>query len=202
MSTSDAAPWKDKLWKELRLLKPEELCDRACVRFSQEGFYSMDSMGREYRIYTDDQRVEETGGDPLASDPDFQLTLLSYLIHAKAIPLTGKWVSEKDLKGGSIFFRGPHQLPAAPLVEKYGRNADLFLEAGKALGGKPLDFGDVCLEFQVLPRVPLACVLWVKDEEFPARVSFLFDSSIEAHLELDVIFALVSSVVRKLLNNT
>ena len=69
------------------------------------------------------------------------------------------------------------------------------------LGGKPLDFGDLSLEFSVLPRVPLACVLWVEDEEFPARVSFLFDSSIETHLELDVIFALVSSVVRKLLHN-
>ena len=201
MNTSNATPWKDKLSKELRLLKPEQVCDRACVRFSREGFYSIDSMGGEYRIYLDEERVEETGGDPLALDPDFQLALFSYLIYAQGIGLTGKWVSEKDFKGGSTFFRGPHQLPAAPLVKKFGRDAGLFLEAGKALGGKPLDFGDLSLEFSVLPRVPLACVLWVQDEEFPARVSFLFDSSIEAHLELDVIFALVSSVVRKLLLN-
>ncbi|MBA7533956.1 hypothetical protein ES705_26202 [subsurface metagenome] len=197
MSTSNATPWKDKLCKELRLLKPEEVCDRACVRFSREGFYSIDSIGGEYRIYIDEERVEETGADPLASDPEFQLTLFSYLIHAQEIRLTGKWVSEKDLRGG----RGPHQLPAASLVKKFGRDAELFLEAGKVLGGKPLDFGDLSLEFSVLPRVPLTCVLWVEDEEFPARMSFLFDSSIEAHLELDVIFALVNSVVRKLLHN-
>jgi len=201
MSTANATPWKDKLCKELRSLKPEEVCARACVKFSREGFYSIDSMGGEYRIYIDEKGVDETGGDPLAADPEFQLTLFSYLIHAQEIGLTGKWVSEKDLRGGSTFFRGPHQLPAAPLVKKVGRDAELFLEAGKVLGGKPLDFGDASLEFSVLPRVPLACVLWVEDEEFPARVSFLFDSSIEAHLELDVILALVSSVVRKLLYN-
>ena len=169
------------------------------MRFIREGFYSIDSIGGEYRIYIDEERVEEAGGDSPASDPEFQLTLLSYLIHAQEIPRTGKWVSEKDLRGGSIFFRGPHQLPAAPLVKKFGKNAELFLEAGKALGGKPLDFGDVSLEFSVLPRVPLAIVLWAEDEEFPARVSFLFDSSIETHLVLDVIFAMVCSVVRKLM---
>ncbi|MBW1801801.1 MAG: DUF3786 domain-containing protein [Deltaproteobacteria bacterium] len=201
MSTPYATPWKDKLCKELRLLKPEEVCDRAGVKFSREGFYSIDSIGGEYRVYIDEERVEETGGDPLALDPEFQLTLFSYLIHAQDIDLTGKWISEKDLRGGSTFFRGPHQLPAAPLVKKFGRDAGLFLEEGKALGGKPLDFGDVSLEFSVLPRVPLTCVLWVEDEEFPARVSFLFDSSIKAHLELDVIIALVNSVVRKLLSN-
>lgn len=201
MNIPSATPWKDKLSKELRLLKPEQVCDRACVKFNQEGFYSIDSMGGEYHIYIDGDRVEESNGDPLSSDPDFQLALFSYLIHAQNIGLTGKWVSEKDLKGGSTFFRGPHQLPEIPLVKKFGSNAELFLEAGNVLGGKPREFGDISLEFSVLPRIPLTCVLWVQDEEFPARVSFLFDSSIEAHLELDVIFSLVSSVARKLLGN-
>ena len=54
---------------------------------------------------------------------------------------------------------------------------------------------------QALPRVPVACVLWVEDEEFPARVSFLFDPSIESHLQLDVVLALVRCIAKNLLES-
>ena len=63
------------------------------------------------------------------------------------------------------------------------------------------EYGDLGLEFQALPRVPVACVLWVEDEEFPARVSFLFDPSIESHLQLDVVLALVRCVAKNLLES-
>ena len=68
---------------------------------------------------------------------------------------------------------------------------------GETLGGKRINYGDAALEFRALPRVPLSCVLWAADEEFPAGVNFLFDPTIESHFPLDVILALVHSVVRR-----
>ncbi|MEE8440824.1 MAG: DUF3786 domain-containing protein, partial [Spirochaetia bacterium] len=56
------------------------------------------------------------------------------------------------------------------------------------------------MSFPVLPRISLAVVLWVKDEEFPARVTFMLDSSIEAHLSLDVIVAMTKSVTAQLIS--
>ncbi len=76
------------------------------------------------------------------------------------------------------------------------------MEIGTALGGtKVEEYGDIALEFMALPRIPVVCVLWAEDEEFPARVSFLFDPSIESFLPLDVILALVRSVVKRLLES-
>ncbi|MGQ9629262.1 MAG: DUF3786 domain-containing protein [bacterium] len=182
-------------WEDLRDLEPKDVCGRASVRFDEAGFYSVDFMGRKYRVFPGEERVE---GDDLASDPDFKLLLLSYLIRAQDAPLAGRWVSEKGLREGSTFFQGPHKLPVDPLIERFGGDPEGFLRAGAALGGKKMEYGDAAMEFLALPRVPIACVLWVGDEEFPARATFLFDPSIDLHLPLDVVLALVRSVVRKL----
>ncbi|HEC61577.1 MAG TPA: DUF3786 domain-containing protein [bacterium] len=197
MFQTNGEPWKEKLWKELRSLKPEEVCVRAAVRYEQ-AFYSVLFMDREYRVYPEEVRVK---GDFLAADPEFRLLLITYLVSAKDLLPDGTWLSEKSLKGGSIFFQGPHRLPGGPILERFGRNPEMFLYVGEALGGKRINYGDAALEFRALPRVPLACVLWAADEEFPAGVNFLFDPTIESHFPLDVILALVHSVVRRLVES-
>ena len=50
----------------------------------------------------------------------------------------------------------------------------------------------------VLPRVPVVMVLWERDEEYPARLSVLFDASIAQHLPLDAIYALVTVICRRM----
>lgn len=199
MSDSQIAPWRETLWEQLRNVNPEDICPRAVVEFNKDGFYSVNFMDNEYRVYSNDENIEGPEGDSLASYPKFELLLLSYLVGAMNIPLTGNWVSEKDLPGGSIFFQGPHRLPDSALIKNYGKNATQFLEIGEKLGGKKLEYGDASFEFRVLPRISIGCVLWVEDEEFPARVNYLFDSSIAHHLALDVVYALIKSFVRKFL---
>ena len=58
--------------------------------------------------------------------------------------------------------------------------------------------GDAALELQPLPRVPMVCVLWQADEEFPGRASFLFDSTAASQLPLDVILDLTHRTVDRL----
>jgi hypothetical protein len=159
-------------------------------------------MDKEYHIYPNEERVEGPVGDVLVSDSEFILLLLTYLISAQDVFFGGRWVSERDLPGGELFFRGPHQLPTTNLIARFGKDPEKFLAIGKALGGKRLpEYGDVGLEFQVLPKVPIACVLWAEDEEFPARLSFLFDPSLASHFPLDVVLALVRCMVKNLLES-
>jgi hypothetical protein len=189
-------PLGDKQWKELQNLEPDDVCRRSCARFDAQEGYAIDFMEKEYRLSIDKERTEGPDGEVLALDSELQLLLLTYLLSAQEVPFSGKRISEKDIPGGELFFRGPHALPTNPLIERFGRNPKQFLEIGTALGGKRIAYGDVAIEFLALPRIPVACVLWAEDEEFPARVTFLFDSSIDAHLPLDVVLALVRSVVK------
>jgi hypothetical protein len=194
-------PLGDKQWKELQALTSEDVCRRASVCFDEKGCYVVPFMDKEYHVYPKDERIEGPENDVFVSDSEFVLLILTYLISAQDVLFEGKWVSEHELPGGDLFFKGPHQLPTAELVKRFGKDPEKFLEIGKAFGGKRLpEYGDVGLEFQVLPRVPIACVLWAEDEEFPARVSYLFDPTAASHFEhLDVILAFIRCVVKNLL---
>jgi hypothetical protein len=201
MTDSQIAPWRDILWEELRSFDPQKVCTEASVSCSNDGLYSIVFMGREYYVSFSEEKVKGPEQDMLVPYPTFELVLLSYLTKAKNIPLHGRWVSEKEIPGGSTFFRGPHSLPEMPIMQRYGKDPDGFLEKGESLGGKKMEYGDVSLEFLMLPGIPLVCVLWVEDDEFPARVNYLFDASIGQQMPLDVVYAMVKCFVRKFLKS-
>ncbi len=190
--------WGPKLWETLRSQQPEGVCRRSGAVWDPAGCYELSSLGRKVRVFPEEERLE-SADESLVSSVDFQLLLVSYLTGAQNIDPVGDWLSEKELRGGSIFFRGPHALPAAPLEKRFGNDPEGFREKALALSGIPLDFGDVSMVFPILPRISFAIVLWAADEEFPSRVTFMFDSSVSAHLEPYVIFAMTQSVTQKLL---
>ena len=201
MSDSQIAPWRETLWNEIRSVDPGNVCPKASVQYNEDGFYSVVFMGKEYSVYPTEEKVTGPKGDTLVSYPKFELVLLSYLTKAKNIPQYKKWVSEKEITGGSTFFRGPHSLPEIPIMKRFGKDPEGFLTAGESLGGKKAEYGDASMAFLMLPRIPMICVLWIEDDEFPARVNYLFDASIEHQMAMDVVYATVKCFVRKFLGS-
>ncbi|MBF0538534.1 MAG: DUF3786 domain-containing protein [Nitrospirae bacterium] len=102
------------------------------------------------------------------------------------IPLSERLVPPEGLKGGEMFFKGAHALPLDKLAARFGADRDGFLDRGIALGGEVVSLGDVAIRVSPFPRVPVVLILWLKDDEFPARVNLLFDSTCEFHLPLDM----------------
>jgi len=131
--------------------------------------------------------------------PLLELLTLVYLLNARAVPTSGRMVSVKELKDAH-FFQGPHELPTAPLLERYGSDAQGFREAGNRLGGTPMDLADASFRLLAFPRVPLYWLLWEGDAEFRARVSVLFDRTVELHLPADAVWGLVGLVSHALLH--
>jgi hypothetical protein len=132
-------------------------------------------------------------------DPLLELATVLYLIHAQDVyPLGRDIVGPQDLKEGH-FFQGPHELKIAPLVERYGRDLDGFRQATEKLGGEPLDMADAAVRLKPFPRVHLYYLLWEADDEFPARMSVLFERSIENVMAADAIWGLVNRVSTELL---
>jgi hypothetical protein len=185
-------------WEELATLDTDEVCRRSLASYdAKQEAYHMPLLNQDYRILPCRRFIAR---DRDASAPSHRyegicfseaLVLVIYLLRAKEIPLARKQQTEKDLPGGETFFRGPHELSRQPILEHFGRNPEGFLRAGSSLGGERLDFGDAAFRFWALPRVPLDYILWVEDDEFPARVTLAFDATVAGHLPLDVIWALV-----------
>ncbi len=190
-------------WEKLSTLHPTDVCNRteAIYHPSREGFllpvYNLRYLilpkeKKILRMEWNDRPVEE------ALRPYFFLMVLVYLTEAKDIKPVHTWISEKDLKGGSTFFRGPHRLDVEELTNLYGKDLDAFLETGKGLGGSEILYGDRGFALEVFPKVPLAYILWKGDAEFPPKISVLFDSTIESHLSLDIIWCMVAETSRRL----
>ena len=184
------------LWDELASMDVSEVCGRAAVRYDQgRGCYQIPFLHQTYGCYPDKRLfdcLDHDGSQELSFQ--FYLVLLTYLIRSRPIGLTGRMITGGEIKGGDFFFKGPHVLFTRPLEEKFGRDAQTFEKIGLRLGGCQTEFGDVSFRLWPLPKIPLGYILWLADEEFPARLVVTFDASIEEHFPLDVIWALVNLV--------
>jgi hypothetical protein len=198
MYWSESTSGRARLWQALARQEAPEVCRRSLAT-AEEGAYSLRFLDRQYRVEPEAGRIGGPQADPLLADAEFELLVLTYLNQAVATPAEGTWISEKDLPGGSLFFRGPHALPLQPLLARFGGDLPAFRRAAEALGGRGLPYGDAAYGFTALPRIPAGCVLWAGDEEFPARVNMLFDRSLARHLPLDAVLALVHCLGLRLL---
>ena len=191
-------------WEKFTELHPTSVCNRseAIYHPSREGFV-LAVYDQRYLVLPRPRKIlrMERDGQPMEEEIPFFLSLmiLAYLIEVKDMKLSHTWVSEKDLKGGTMFFRGPHSLDMRALEGRFGKNPEAFLQAGRGLGGSEVLFGDKGFSIDVFPKVPVANVLWKGDEEFHPRVNVLFDSTIQNHLPLDIIWCMVTETTRRLL---
>jgi hypothetical protein len=144
------------------------------------------------------RRPVGTQWEPL-DDPLLELASVIYLVNVNDVyPLGRDLVGTHDLKEGH-FFRGPHELRTAALIERYGQDLQGFRQVSDTLGGESLDMADAAVRLKPFPRLHLYYLLWMADEEFPARMKVLFERSIENVLAADAIWALVNRVSTELL---
>jgi hypothetical protein len=191
-----------ELWKTLADLPSKGVCRRSLASYdSHLHCYQVQVLNELYRVLPREMVIHRPEDRTEFLSIELRLLILQYLVQAKELSLAGKWVTEKELKNGEMFYRGVHSLDMfkKALEEKFGHRPGDFLEAGLSIGGVNVDHGDAGLKFQALPRIPVLFILWAADDEFPATVNILFDPTIEHHLALDTIWGLVRVITFKLL---
>jgi hypothetical protein len=184
---------EDKAWAILGQLEPDEVKRNAAVLYDKEkGCYILKSLSMRFTVCPADRSISGATpeGEVLTKRLAyfFNHAALWYLAGARDIGLTGRLVRPDDLKDGRQFFKGTHELPLGGLARKYGSDKELFLKRACELGGEVLGLGDASAELLPLPRIPLTLILWLGDEEFPARADVLFDSSAEQQVPIDIIW--------------
>lgn len=114
----------------------------------------------------------------------FSLRLLSLLYLAKTdgTAPSGKWLAYRELPGGRFYEPVVQRSVEEPLALAFGADAGAFASACEGMGGLPVSHGDAASSFALFPRVLLSFILWRADDQFPARVQVLFDSSAIRHL--------------------
>jgi len=195
------------LWERLRNADPAAISRSAQVRFDAQaggaGAYIVPFLNAELLCFPDRESIELLNPSPdrdyYKLDFGLYLATLHYLLEAQAGAggLVGRWISEKDIPGGQLFFRGHHAFQTEPLLELLGARLDVFRAAAQRLGGTPVNMGDAAFRLWAFPLVPVLFVLWEGDDEFQPDIHIRFDAGINLHLRtLDVIWALVNVTCR------
>lgn len=187
-------PGEDMAWDELDRLDPEDVCRRSSAAYAPESAtFRLTVFGQPVLLSKTERLVSAatSAGERLLETlgPHLRLSALWHLKGARDLPLSGRLVKPDDLAGGDIYRRGTHVLPLDKVAGRYGRDPAAFLERGMELGGERLDYADASLRLFPLPRVPVAMLLWVGDDEFQARAGLLFDSTCQLHLPVDVLWS-------------
>ena len=102
---------------------------------------------------------------------------LHYLNNADGRLPSGRLRHFREFKDGHFYEPAFNRRTRDILVSMFGNDPGLMAKAGTKLNGKPIQTGDAAVELSYFPCMPITCILWKGDEEFPPEASVLFDET-------------------------
>jgi hypothetical protein len=178
---------------------PKEICrNNRCSYDPIRKNYILQLWGDTYTLDWNHGSIDLSGTTSPAPHAFFYLFIIYYLLLPEDIKLQGEWISEKDLPGGTTFFRGPHLLPTNLISDRFANNLKAFCRCCKDLGGTPLEMADAAFSFTIAKDIPVAVLYWTGDDDFPAEAKILYDKGISQQLPLDIVFALAFEVCTRI----
>ena len=127
-----------------------------------------------------------------------KILILHYLTLAKGSPISNKVIAYRELPEGASYFPTFSKRAIKPLLDYFGKEPRLLIDAAKRLGGYKADYGDMAVTINAFSQVPITLVLWRGDDEFAPEGSILFDSTIPDYLSTEDINVLCETIAWKL----
>ncbi len=198
-----------KAVKELQGLNPRQVASRSGAEYLETstttGRIKLKFFGRDYLINFPQYTVEKSDSEQEANNDQEvlainRLLLLHYILSADGTSLGKKWTTLRQFSGGQSYESVLKTRFSKPLEQSFGGNLDGFIAAAEAIGGERLSFGDASFIFNVFPRLPLAVVLYLADEEFPSSADILFDTAAGNYLptyDLTIVTSLLAEQLTK-----
>ena len=186
---------------------PKEIaCKRGAQYDAGKNLFTLKYFNREYLISYPEGSITLKNCNDIDLSHKYnsisdKILIMSYLYRCSKSGLTGKWVPYREIKGVGYaydFFAG---YGIDKLTKFFGHNGELFLKAGEKLNAEKLSLGDMALQFNIFPNVPVAMVLWLADEEFEAQANIFFDSSASKEVHIEDLASLCSKAADELIRS-
>jgi hypothetical protein len=184
---------EEQAWGDLSSLDPEAVCRRTRTIFDGKSqtfklkfFSQYIDVSLHSKLISSQEREGELLLERLRNYAN--LSILSYLIQASDVSCSGKFVNPADIAGGQIYTGGTHVLPVQLIADKYCTDREGFIRRGRILGGQELSLAEASLLVHPFPRIAVGILLWLQDDEFPARSVLLVDSSSQKQLPPDALW--------------
>lgn len=163
----------------------------------RDGEFRIPFFNKRYRVSFPGGEVREEEGEEPAIW--LKILLLHYLLTADGTPVADSWIAYRHLPGAALSEGRFLNMATKPLLGAFGQDLEGFKRAAEALGGVAMSrTGDAAYYFLAFPHVPVACLLYLGDEEVSPSVSILFDASAPHYLPTEDLSYLGSYLSRAL----
>ncbi len=149
--------------------------------------FGRDCLVRRDGVYLDGRKIDTIGS----------ILTVRYLLQAGSANLRNLWLPYRDLRDGGQFARYIKAHLEDRIAQLFSKKTSVLKGRLEAIGGKPYEGeaqSDLAILVHPLPRVPVLCLFWDSDEEFPASFQFLFDASAPSYLDLESLAAALQYV--------
>jgi len=177
----------------------EKQCSKSGAIYLDSQRVSLEYLNQPYLIHIPDAEVSPAAGNEAVPVRE-KILILHYFTQAKGTPLSGKQVTYRELKEGSLYAPVFYQRAIKPLVDHFGSEPHRLAEVAQVWGSQPAEYGDISVTVPAFPCVPLTLILWKGDDEFPPEGNLMFDSTVPDYLTSDDTHALCEIVAWKLVS--
>jgi hypothetical protein len=121
------------------------------------------------------------------------IPFLTYVLYSKGIPVSGNWVSFRELKDGKEeypLFQRRCEEPMKRVADTY---TDLFDDMVHIFSGKQVEKqfeSDISVVLYPLPKVPIMVCYWLPEDGLESSLHVFFDKTAEDNLGTQIVFTL------------
>jgi hypothetical protein len=188
----------DVLREKIRAMQLNRLADHCGAKLVGQQI-QLNYWGKQIAISWPELRARQLadGGECSVYDEGM---LLYYLLQADGTAMVDRWISYRELPGGSFYSQAFQGYSGDRLARVFGARPEAYRAAAKNMDGILLpDLPGVAYAFLPLPRIRLAAILYPGDEEFAARASILFDAAASHYMTTDGLALLGAGLVGRLI---
>ncbi len=157
-------------------LDPAEVTRRLpSVKWDGKEFY-VNLMGTQYAISYPAYSIRSVDGGMLPTLPT-QTFLLRYLLEAKDITSTGKWLTFREMPWGELYIKPYTGRVLTRAAFTFGTRVEAFRQACEKMGAQKVAHGDAGYSFCFIGCYEIQILVWAGDEEFPPNAQVLYSDN-------------------------
>jgi hypothetical protein len=177
----------EKLKSEVLRLDLAKAAERLGAVFSGRKL-TLKMLGKDFSVDKKGNLTTEIHVNPWVAVP-----FLSYILNGQGLPVSGKWISFRELREGRDrypLFQKRCEEPMKKVADVY---TPLFDDIVHVFGGKQVDKqfeSDISVVLHPLPKVPIMICYWLPEDGMDSSLHIFFDETADRNLDIGSVFNL------------
>ncbi len=145
-------------------------------------------LGKDFAVDTEGNLYADIHINPWVVIP-----FLSYILHGKGLPVSGNWVSFRELKDGKErypLFQKRCEEPMKRVADIYTNLFDDLVHMFSAKKVAQQFESDISVVLHPLPKVPIMICYWMPEDGLESSLNVFFDETADQNLDIGSVFTL------------